>query len=75
MSDISKLNSVLFDQLEKLSSANTDEEIKKEVERAQAITSVAKQVIDAGTLAVSAEKVRQEYRSPNSANPLLGRLT
>lgn len=72
MSDISKLNEHLFDQLDRLNKPLSDEQLKAEIDRTQAVTSVAKQIISAGTLVVEAEKVRQEFRSPlGGAKPLL----
>lgn len=58
---IAELNKHLFAQLDRLNKELSDDELKLEVERSQAVTGIAKQVIDAGALVVSAEKVRQEY--------------
>ena len=59
---ISDLNNHLFAQLERLSDEDLDEEeIKKEVERSKAITSVAKVIVDNGKLALNTMKHMDEY--------------
>lgn len=76
MSQIADLNKHLFDQLNRLNNPDLkDAELDLEVKRTKAIAGIAKQVVDAGKLAVSAEKLRQEYRAPAGANQkLLGEL-
>lgn len=52
---LSDLNNHLFAQLERLGDEDMDEETtKKEIERARAITSVAKQIINNGNLVLKA---------------------
>ena len=55
------LNNHLFMQLEKLSDEDLKgEELKEEVTRTKAISLVAKQIIDNGTLVLEAKKVVEE---------------
>lgn len=68
MSRIKNLNQVLFAQLERLNSDTlSGEALQNEIARTEAITDISKQVINAGALAVSAEKLRQDYRGPASS--------
>ena len=55
------LNNHLFMQLEKLSDEDLKgEELKEEVTRTKAISLIAKQIIDNGTLVLEAKKVAEE---------------
>ena len=55
------LNNHLFMQLEKLSDEDLNgEELKEEVTRTKAISLIAKQIIDNGTLVLEAKKVAEE---------------
>ena len=55
------LNNHLFMQLEKLSDEGLKgEELKEEVTRTKAISLIAKQIIDNGTLVLEAKKVAEE---------------
>ena len=55
------LNNHLFIQLEKLSDEDLKgEELKEEVTRTKAISLIAKQIIDNGTLVLEAKKVVEE---------------
>ena len=55
------LNNHLFIQLEKLSDEDLKgEELKEEVTRTKAISLIAKQIIDNGTLVLEAKKVAEE---------------
>ena len=55
------LNNHLFMQLEKLSDEDLKgEELKEEVTRTKAISLIAKQIIDNGTLVLEAKKVVEE---------------
>lgn len=75
MSDISKLNDHLFSQLERLDNSDLKgDALEQEINRTSALTSIAKEVISAGALVVSAEKVRQEFRSPMNGNNLLEKI-
>lgn len=56
------LNNHLFEQLERLNDEDlTDDDLKKEVERSKAITSVSKAIIDNAKNALDAQKLRAEY--------------
>ena len=55
------LNNHLFMQLEKLSDEDLKgEELKEEVTRTKAISLIAKQIIENGTLVLEAKKVAEE---------------
>ena len=55
------LNNHLFIQLEKLSDEDLKgEELKEEVTRTKAISLIAKQIIENGTLVLEAKKVAEE---------------
>ena len=55
------LNNHLFMQLEKLSDEDLKgEELKEEITRTKAISLIAKQIIDNGTLVLEAKKVAEE---------------
>lgn len=59
---LNDLNDYLFSQLDRLSNEDlTGEELNKEIERANAITSTAKAIIDNGKLALDAKKHMDEY--------------
>lgn len=52
------LNNHLFMQLEKLNDVDVkDEELQQEIQRANAITGLAKQIINTGSLALKAKKM------------------
>jgi len=53
----SDLNNLLFEQLERLASAETSEELKNEVDRSKAITQISSQVIENGKLALEAQRL------------------
>ncbi len=77
MSKLTQLNEHLFNQLERLSNEDlTPDELEHEIKRTSAITKLSKEVVDAGALAVSAEKLRQEFRAPagSTSKPLLKEL-
>ena len=58
---LSDLNNHLFAEIERLSDEElNDDELKSEIDRARAITSVSKQIIENGELALRAEKFKQE---------------
>lgn len=72
---LSDLNNHLFAQLERLGDEDmSEEETKKEIERARAITGVAKQIISNGNLVLKAAKFADEKLDNNSDVPrmLLG---
>lgn len=59
---LSDLNNHLFAQLERLSDEDIKgEDLDEEIRRAEAVCNVATQIIDNGSLALKAEKMKQEY--------------
>ena len=59
---LTDLNNYLFEQLERLTDDDLDEEaLDKEIKRSKAVTEVAKAVIDNGALALRAAKYSTEY--------------
>ena len=68
------MNNVLFEQLERL---QDDEALKdpetfdREIKRSQAITSIASQIIQSGTLSLKAAQFAADYGT-DTAQPLLG---
>ena len=68
----SDLNNHLFAELERLSDEELNEdELKSEIDRARAITSVSKQIIENGALALRAEKFKQEMGLDSLNTPML----
>lgn len=65
---LSDLNNHLFEQLERLNSANEDE-LKDEIGRSKAVTDIAKSVIDNGRLVLDAEKFSDDKWNADSETP------
>ena len=66
------LNNHLFAEIERLSDEELNEdELKSEIDRARAITSVSKQIIENGALALKAEKFKQEMGLDSLNTPML----
>lgn len=73
---LTDLNDHLFAQLERLSDESMDDEqLKKEIQRGVAITSVASQVVANGDLQLKALKIQAEYSTGRVSLPdtLLGK--
>ena len=69
---LSDLNNHLFAEIERLSDEELNEdELKSEIDRARAITSVSKQIIENGALALRAEKFKQEMGLDSLKTPML----
>ena len=69
---LSDLKNHLFAELERLSDEELNEdELKSEIGRARAITSVSKQIIENGALALKAEKFKQEMGLDSLNTPML----
>ena len=69
---LSDLNNHLFAEIERLSDEELNEdELKSEIDRARAITSVSKQIIENGALALRAEKFKQEMGLDSLNTPML----
>ena len=65
---LSDLNNHLFAQLERLSDEDVKgDELDEEIKRAEAVCSVATQIIDNGSLALRAEKMKREYGDADSS--------
>ena len=69
---LSDLNNHLFAEIERLSDEELNEdELKSEIDRARTITSVSKQIIENGALALKAEKFKQEMGLDSLNTPML----
>ena len=69
---LSDLNNHLFAEIERLSDEElNDDELKSEIDRARDITSVSKQIIENGALALRAEKFKQEMGLDSLNTPML----
>lgn len=67
---LTDLNDHLFAQLERLSDEDLEgEKLKEEIGRAQAVTNVAKHIVENGRLALSAMKFSAESLRPNAKLP------
>lgn len=64
------LNNHLFAQLERLNDESlTDEQLKKELERAKAVSSVASQIISNGFLVLKAVQMKDDRIDPDTTLP------
>ena len=71
--NLEALNNYLFEQMERLNGDLSVEQIETEIKRADAVTKVAKSIIDNASLALNAQKHFDEYGiERNIAIPLLG---
>lgn len=74
--NLNALNNYLFEAIERLTDDTLDEEgLKKEIVRANAVTSVAETIIHNGELSLKALKHVEEYgegRNGEKLPPLLG---
>lgn len=69
---LTDLNNHLFAELERLSDEDmSDEQLSKELKRADAIGKISAQIINNGHLALNAAKIRAEYNGENASTPLL----
>lgn len=59
--NLSDLNNILFEELERLNDDTGDIDQEKEVIRAKSIAAVSAQVIEIGRLQLEAIKVKEEY--------------
>lgn len=55
------LNDLLFEQLEKLVTAEGDEEIKNEINRSIAVSGIATNIIKTANLSLQVKKIQLEY--------------
>lgn len=67
---LSDLNNHLFAQLERLNEENiSDEDLSKETERAKAISSIAKNIIDNAKITIDALKFKYENNPSKEQMP------
>ena len=71
---LSDLNNYLFEQIERLNDDGLDEtRLEQEIKRSEAVTKIAKTIIDNGSLALQTKKHLDEYGSGDKCEvPLLG---
>ena len=68
------LNNILFEQLERLQddeAMKDDGAFQKEIERSKAVTNIAAQIIQNGSLSLKACQYAEEYGA-NAKRPVLG---
>ena len=67
------LNDHLFEQLERLNDEDlSNEELEKEIKRADAMTGIAKQIIDNATIVLKATELNAEYGRGEAPRLLTG---
>lgn len=67
------LNDHLFEQMERLNDDDlSDEELEKEIKRADAMTGIAKQIIDNATIVLKATELNAEYGRGEAPRLLTG---
>lgn len=59
---LSDLNNHLFEQLERLNDAESEDEIQQELSRSKAVSDIAKNVIDNGKLVLEAQRFKHDDR-------------
>ncbi|MGZ9806913.1 hypothetical protein ACTMNS_02750 [Staphylococcus haemolyticus] len=69
---LSDLNNHLFEQLERLNDEDlTREDLQQELQRSKAVSSIAQNIINNGSLVLQAQKFRDEKLDANSKLPKL----
>lgn len=74
MSNITELNEILFDRLKAINNDDlSDEQLEKEIRKAEATTSIATALLKNASLALTAQKQFDEYGTGRTVDiPLLG---
>jgi hypothetical protein len=73
---LTDLNEYLFQQLDALTNEDMDEEeLDKAIKRSEAVTKVAKTIIDSGNLTLAAKKHLDEYGQGDTVELPMIRLT
>ena len=62
--DLNELNNILFQQLRKLTSATSKEELRQEIDRSTAVCNVSTQVVSNASLALRAQCVANQITVP-----------
>lgn len=68
---ISDLNNLLFEQLENLITAESEEDIKREVNRGKAVSSLASNIVNCAQLSLHAKQLQLEYGIEENIVPAL----
>lgn len=68
---ITDLNNLLFEQLERLIDAESDEEVSQEINRAKAVSSIASNIVSTANLSLEATKIQLEYGLQSPVIPQL----
>lgn len=68
---LNDLNNALFETLDRLQDAESDEELQKEIDRAKAITAVSSQIVNNAKLALDAEKFATDFGRKNVKLPTM----
>lgn len=69
---ITDLNNLLFEQLEKLIDAESEEEVAKEINRSKAVSSIATNIVNTANISLEATKIKLEYDVKGPLIPQLG---
>jgi len=74
MSDISDLNSILFERIKAINDSDlSNEKLEMEIKKAEATTSLANVIVKNATVALAAQKHFDEYGTGRTVDiPLLG---
>lgn len=74
MSNITELNEILFDRIKAINNDDlSDEQLEKEIRKAEATTSIATAMLKNASLALAAQKQFDEYGTGRTVDiPLLG---
>ena len=74
MNNLTDLNAILFDQIQKIQNEDaTDEELEREIKKSEAVTKLSSQVLSSANIALQAQKQFDEYGTGRTVDiPLLG---
>lgn len=71
---ITDLNNILFEQLENLMDAETDEELEKEINRSKAVSSIASNIIHSADFTLQVAKIQLEWGEKTPIIPQIGKI-
>lgn len=68
---LADLNNLLFEQLENLVTAETEDDVKREVNKSKAVSSLASNIINCAELSLNAKRLQLEYGLEEPIAPAL----